>query len=209
MDAGTARAKMVALEREHATRLAAVQDAYRKGGKRSGQEAERRASYVAMDAAKARDVYKAKRAEAKDDLRQARKIESALPADVRAAVKKKPERLGGSLGATPAAKARMAAAKARLPELRAARDQRIQRQLMRGETVRQLADTRRRLGAVPNFNAKKNDAMEAKGARARNRAFSTLKRAIGSEKAMRAVSITESTAKGASFRQWKAQAGRD
>lgn len=107
----------------------------------------------------------------------------------------------------PKARAKMAAVKARLPELRAAREARLKQAMVRGDTQRGLRDAEMQYGPAAKEGRgsktyERSVSAQARATRSRNRALQSLKRQIGNDKAISWARISESVSKFASHRQF-------
>ena len=190
VDVGTARAKM----KETTAALAghrAKLDAAR--GRFERDAVHRTMGEYVHQANKAKEAHAKALGAVKGTLRAVRKAEASLPPDVRATVR--PQRQAkASLGSSPEARAKMAATKARLPELRAAREQRLKKQLARAETVRNFRDREVQFRGENMYHGKTAESM-ARASRSGNRAIRALNRMIGTKGTASAVSIAKSIGK--------------
>ncbi len=109
-----------------------------------------------------------------------------------------------ALGSSPEARAKMAAAKARLPELRAAREQRLRNQLVRSETVRSLRDREFQFNGA-NTSRGKEVTSHARATKYGNRARTPLTRMVGSQKAASAMSIAKNAGNAIGGNQYRAK----
>jgi hypothetical protein len=200
VDAGTARAKLNAERAQLAKAEAAVGSAR---GRYEHGEATKRASMQRYHVQKAAEAYAKHLSAAKDTMRSVRKAEADLPPDVRAQVRPQRQPKSGPMS-SPEARAKMAAAKARLPELRAAREQRLKRQLMRAETVRELRDREIRFNGANPYSGKTVES-QSRAARSWNRASSTLSRMVGSSAAESARRVAKSMGQSSAGAQYRAK----
>lgn len=191
VDAGTARGKLMEAKAAHAAALAKRDDAHARRhltNAFSRQQADAAVSHTAWNVRKATEADPAHMATVKDTMRAVRKAEASLPPEVRATVR--PQKQGkASLGSSPEARAKMAAVKARLPELRAAREARLQRQLTRSET-RAVRDREMRYNNASVYRGPVAES-QARATRSGNRAWSALKRMVGAKAASAANAASE------------------
>ncbi len=206
IDAGTARAKLAAAKAEHSAALAKRDDVNARRhltNAFSRQQADAAVSNSAYNVRKAQEVYSGHMATVKATMRDVRKAEASLPPDVRATVR--PQKQGkASLGSSPEARAKMAAVKARLPELRAAREQRLRNQLVRSETVRSLRDREFQFNGA-NTSRGKEVTSHARATKYGNRARTPLTRMVGSQKAASAMSIAKNAGNAIGGNQYRAK----
>lgn len=206
IDAGTARAKLTEAKAEHSAALAKRDDVNARrhlSNAFSRQQADAAVSNSAYNVRKAQEVYSKHMGTVKETMRAVRKAEASLPPDVRATVR--PQKQGKtSLGSSPEARAKMAAVKARLPELRAAREQRLRNQLVRSETVRSLRDREFQFNGA-NTSRGKEVTSHARATKYGNRARTPLTRMIGSQKATSAMSIAKNAGNAIGGNQYRAK----
>ena len=198
IDAGTARAKLAEAKAAHAKATAAV-DAAR--GKYERGKAESVASHTSYNVRKAQEVYSGHMATVKETMRDVRKAEASLPPAVRAAVR--PQKQGkASLGSSPEARAKMAAAKARLPELRAAKQARMTQKLIRGARVAELRNNEIQYEGA-SLHRSKEAASMGRAQRYGNSAIASLKRLVGQDKAIGMADSARKYGKSLGWRQYK------
>ena len=203
VDVGTARAK-VKEERALLAKRAAAVNAAR--GRYERSKAEQDVNTQRYYVQKAESAHAKAFGEVKDTLRAVRKAEAALPPDVRKQVRPQRQPKSGPMS-SPEARAKMAAVKARLPELRAAREARLKQAMVRGDTQRGLRGAEMQYGpaAKEGRGSKTYERAvkaQARATGARNRALQALKRQIGDDKAISWARISESVSKSASHRQF-------
>jgi hypothetical protein len=211
VDAGTARAKLVSAQAAHAAAVSRRNDVHTNrhlSNAYSRQNAINAVTNAAYHVAEARAAYEGHMRSVKDTMRAVRKAEASLPPEVRAQIRpQKSPRGPVSLGSSPEARAKMAAVKARLPELRAAREARLKQAMVRGDTQRALRDAEMQYGPAAKEGRgskpyEQSVKAHAKATRYRNRAMQALKRHTGSDKAFQWGRISESMSKSSAHRQF-------
>lgn len=200
VDAGTAHAKLTEARAAHAKATAAV-DAAR--GKYERGKAEAAASHTGYAVREATAKYAKHIGSAKEELRNIRKAEASLPPDVRAMVR--PQKQGkASLVSSPESRAKMAAVKARLPELRAAKIERMKKKILRGEKVAELRDKEVQWNGAPLHRGKVAESM-GRAQSYRNAGIKSLMRLVGSTAGAQSSDIARKYGKSEGFKQYMAK----
>ena len=200
VDVGTARAKMKETAAAHAKAQEALANTR---GRFNWSRVKAVVNERSYQATKAKEAHTKALGAVKDTLRAVRKAEASLPPDVRATVRPQ-KQSKASLGSSPEARAKMAAVKARLPELRAAREQRLRNQLVRSETVRSLRDREFQFNGA-NTSRGKEVTSHARATKYGNRARTPLTRMVGSQKAASAMSIAKNAGNAIGGNQYRAK----
>jgi hypothetical protein len=204
IDAGTARAKLTEAKAEHSAALAKRDDVNARrhlSNAFSRQQADAAVSNSAYNVRKAQEVYSKHMGTVKETMRAVRKAEASLPPDVRATVR--PQKQGKtSLGSSPEARAKMAAVKARLPELRAAKQARMTQKLIRGARVAELRNNEIQYEGA-SLHRSKEAASMGRAQRYGNSAIASLKRLVGQDKAIGMADSARKHGKSLGWRQYK------